>query len=108
MSGPLTVKELSAKLGCGATVHLLDVREDFEWDLGRIPSALHIPLGELGARSAELEGWRGEEVVVYCHHGVRSAHAVAWLAQLGFKNPRNLSGGIDEWSRVVDPAVDRY
>ena len=108
MSGPLTVTELSAKLSGGGRVHLLDVRESFEWDMGRIPGAVHIPLAELGDRSGELAGWREEEVIVYCHHGVRSAHAVAWLIQLGFKNPRNLSGGIDDWSRVIDPAVDRY
>ena len=108
MSEPVTVSELSLKIGGQEEVRLLDVRELFEWEMGYIPGAIHIPLAELGERSGELENWRDQEVVVYCHHGVRSAHAVAWLSQLGFKNARNLTGGIDEWSRVIDPGLDRY
>ena len=108
MSEPVTVSELSLKIGGQGEVRLLDVRELFEWEMGHIPGAIHIPLAELGERSSELESWRNQEVVVYCHHGVRSAHAVAWLSELGFKNTRNLTGGIDEWSRVIAPALHRY
>lgn len=84
---------------------LLDVRETWEWDLARIPPARLLPLGELETSLASLDTNR--EMVVYCHHGVRSRMAVSWLRMQGFR-ARNLAGGIDRWSREVDPSVPRY
>ncbi|MHB1932466.1 MAG: molybdopterin-synthase adenylyltransferase MoeB [Thermoplasmata archaeon] len=85
---------------------LLDVREPEEWAIARIEGARLIPLGELAERVDELTGAR--EIVVYCKMGGRSARAVAQLTELGFRGVRHLDGGIDRWSRDVDPSMPRY
>jgi rhodanese-related sulfurtransferase len=85
---------------------LLDVREDHEWSHCRLPGSLHIPLGELVLRCEELDPERAW--VVVCHHGVRSARAAALLRARGFARVYNLSGGLDRYSRDVDPAFPRY
>jgi rhodanese-related sulfurtransferase len=61
---------------------------------------------ELPDRFSELE--KGEEIVVYCHHGNRSARAVDFLRRMGFENVKNLTGGINAWSLEIDPSVPRY
>lgn len=85
---------------------LLDVREAWEFDVARLPGATHIPLAELPSRLRELDA--GRPVIVYCHHGVRSWHAACFLVQNGFSQVINLAGGIDAWSREIDPALPRY
>lgn len=85
---------------------LLDVREQDEYDTARIEGATLIPLGELPQRVKELP--RDKPVVVHCHHGGRSARAVGFLLQNGFKDVSNLAGGIDAWSERVDSSVPRY
>ncbi len=85
---------------------LLDCREPVELSLARIDGAVHIPMGEIPARLAELDASR--EIVVFCHHGIRSAQVAAFLRREGFANVRNMAGGIDAWSTQVDPAVPRY
>lgn len=76
---------------------LLDVREVAEWRQGRIPGARHLPLGQLAARLAELEGLRPRPVVVYCQSGMRSAAAARTLKSKGFDPVYNLSGGLLAW-----------
>lgn len=100
--------ELSARLRSGQPPRLLDVREPGEHAFASIAGSTLVPLGEIPGRADELEAWRDEEVVVYCHHGVRSAHAIGFLRQLGFSKLLNLAGGIDRWSLEVDPGVPRY
>jgi adenylyltransferase/sulfurtransferase len=85
---------------------LLDVREPFEWEIAHIDSARLIPLGELPARLRELDGHA--DIVTMCHHGTRSRRAAELLRAAGFSKVRNLSGGIDAWSRDVDNTVLRY
>jgi rhodanese-related sulfurtransferase len=89
---------------------LLDVREDWEFDIAAIRidgwTTLHIPMGELPDRLAELD--RSQPVICICHHGVRSAQVVAFLAHHGFEAVYNLAGGIDAWSVQADPQVPRY
>jgi sulfur-carrier protein adenylyltransferase/sulfurtransferase len=85
---------------------VLDVRDDWEWTLGRVEGSVHIPLGELVQRVGELDPQR--PTVVLCHHGVRSFQAALWLARRGFVQVANLAGGIDAWSREVDPKVAVY
>lgn len=85
---------------------LLDVREDYELHLSRLPTARHIPLGDLHARWREIP--RDRPVVVFCHHGVRSYNVVAQLTQAGFTNMINMIGGIDAWARLIDPTLPRY
>jgi adenylyltransferase/sulfurtransferase len=67
---------------------------------------VHIPIEEIELRVEELTP--GDEIVVYCHQGVRSAAVANWLRQLGFTNVRNLAGGLDAWARTVDPSMRRY
>jgi len=87
--------EVAAHCARGEAIRLLDVREPHENAFVALPNSLLIQLGNLPDRIHDLEGWRELEFVVYCHHGVRSAHAVAWLRSQGFGKARNLSGGID-------------
>lgn len=93
-----------------APIVLLDVREPWEWALGRIEVdgvvTLHVPMGDVPSRVQEIDP--DATIVCYCHHGVRSRHVAAFLEQQGYDGLYNLSGGIDAWSRLVDPAVPRY
>ena len=84
---------------------LLDVRQPEEHATAKIDGAVLIPLAELPGRLAELP--KGLPLVVMCHHGMRSAHAVHHLREAGF-DALNLSGGIDAWSREVDSLVPLY
>ena len=104
----MTPLELSERRASGEELPLLDVRELNEHQFAALPESIHIPLGELPERVAELESIRDMECVVYCHHGIRSLHAISYLRQCGFEKLRNLTGGIDLWSLEVDPEVPRY
>jgi rhodanese-related sulfurtransferase len=101
-------KELAEKLRGSNPPCLLDVRQPDEHAFVALPNSTLIPLGELAARADEIDEWREAEVVVYCHHGVRSAQAVAHLRAIGFLCVENLSGGIDRWTDEVDPTLPRY
>ena len=104
----MTPSELAARLRSANPPRLLDVRQPDEHAFVSLPNSTLIPLGELSARADEIEEWKEEEVVVYCHHGIRSANAIAQLRAIGFTNLHNLSGGIDRWSTEVDPRLPRY
>lgn len=86
---------------------LLDVRTYGEHQLVAFPGSLHIPLHELEERSDEWEELRGREVIVYCHHGVRSLAGTAILRERGIE-ARSLAGGIDLYSVTVDQTLPRY
>jgi rhodanese-related sulfurtransferase len=101
----LTPRELAELLGRGGTPFILDVREPHEHAYARIGGSELIPLAMLHRAIDTLP--RERDVVVYCHHGIRSAHAVEMLRGAGVR-ARNLSGGIDRWSTEVDPSVRRY
>ncbi len=100
--------ELKKKLDQKEDFILIDVRENFEYQIAKIPGAKLIPLGQLESKLAELNGFKGKEVVAHCHHGGRSRRALEFLKTKGFKNLVNVSGGIDEWALTVDPSVARY
>jgi rhodanese-related sulfurtransferase len=104
----LTPAQLAARLRAPAPPHLLDVRQPEEHAFAALPGAQLIPLGELPERFEELPAARDTELVVYCHHGVRSAQAAGFLRARGFTRVGNLAGGLDRWSLEVDPAVPRY
>ena len=104
--GEILPEELSERLKRGERPVILDVREPGEVAIASFPGATHIPMGEIASRAAELDP--GQETVVVCHHGIRSAQVAMYLARLGFTRVANLSGGIDLWSVTVDPAVPRY
>jgi rhodanese-related sulfurtransferase len=102
----ITPDDLKAQLADGPAPLLLDVRQDWETRLCRLPNAVHIPIEEIELRVEELNP--EDEIVVYCHQGVRSAAVAHWLRGLGFKSVKNLVGGLDLWARTVDPAMRRY
>jgi rhodanese-related sulfurtransferase len=104
----ITPAELAAWLadsGRGKPV-LLDVREPWEYEKARIEGARLVPMREIPARVAELDP--SSEVVAICHHGGRSQQVAMFLEKNGFKKVHNLVGGVDAWSRSVDPAVPLY
>ncbi len=107
-SSPLiTAPALQQELASAEPPFLLDVREPVEFDFCHLPGATLVPLGEV-ARGAALIP-RDRPVVVYCHHGIRSATAIARLQQqFGFTNLRNLTGGIHAWAEQVEPTMARY
>ena len=102
----VTPTEIRERLERGDRFRLLDVREPLEHRIVRVEAAELIPLGNLPAAIAMLEV--EDEVVVMCHHGIRSAMACDFLVRNGFTRVRNLAGGIDRWSVEVDPTIPRY
>ncbi len=108
----VTPSELDALLRGGEGLVLLDVREDHERAHCRISAPegvvdLHRAMSRIAGHFVELAGL-GRPIVIYCHHGVRSLAVAQWLASRGVGGTINLEGGIDRWSRVVDPSVPRY
>ena len=101
----ITPRELKARLDRGDDLFILDVREPHEYQICNLTGTL-IPLGDLPKRVSELDSSR--EIVAHCRSGVRSANAVEFLRQAGFKKLWNLKGGILAWSDEVDPSVPKY
>lgn len=87
-------------------VVLLDVREPHELRIAAVEATVDIPMGEIPGRLNELD--HDKTIVVMCHGGMRSMQVTGFLAQNGFANVVNLDGGIDAWSREVDPDIPRY
>jgi rhodanese-related sulfurtransferase len=87
---------------------LLDVREPWEHEHAALEGSILIPLGSLAARAEDALPSTSVPIVVYCHHGVRSLHACSALAALGYADLINLAGGIDRYSRDVDPTIPLY
>jgi monothiol glutaredoxin len=101
----LTAPELKAILDAGDAVDLVDVRTEFERSLATIDGARLLDR----AYHDELMGRDRDAALVFqCHHGVRSQAAAEYFQGLGFRRLFNLEGGIDAWSRLVDPSVPRY
>ena len=90
----------------GNNVVVLDVREYHEYDICNIEGSVLIPLGEIADRIDELN--EDDEIIVHCHHGGRSMKATQFLKDKGFKNVKNLAGGIDAWAEKYDPDMPRY
>lgn len=108
MENEIEVQELKALLDAGEKVLLVDVRQDWEHELARLPDSVLLPLHELPERLDELEVPEGGRVVVYCHHGIRSLTGAAILEHAGIRGALSLAGGIDAWSARIDPSVPRY
>lgn len=103
----ISVEELSRRLEAGDAPTILDVRLHEELEIAALDGeTLHIPLHLLPVRLEELDTAR--EYAVLCHHGNRSWQATHYLRSRGFAGMRNVEGGIDRWSAVVDPGVPRY
>ena len=106
MGFTITVQELKARMDQGDAIVLVDVREEWEYNLAKIEGSVLIPLGTLPQSLDKLDP--GTEIVALCHRGMRSADAINFLYQQGYKNVKNLVGGIDAWSLQVDQSVPRY
>jgi len=89
------------------SARLVDVREPWEFARTSIEGSLLMPMGEVAAR-ANQELDPDERLLVLCHHGVRSLNVAVWMRNQGFENAQSVRGGIDAWSREVDPGVARY
>jgi adenylyltransferase/sulfurtransferase len=103
--GDIQVEELKRLLDKGEDIFVLDVREPHEYQICNIGGHL-IPLGDLPKRVSELDS--SKEIVAHCRSGARSAKAVAFLRQAGFKKVHNLAGGILAWADRVDPKMPKY
>lgn len=91
----------------GQPVVLLDVREPWEVATASIDGSTAIPMGEVPARvHTELDP--DDHIVVVCHHGARSLSVTAWLRREGFERAQSMAGGLEQWSREIDPSVPRY
>ena len=103
---PLSVTELNQKRQQNQALFLLDVREPNEYQYAHIADSVLIPLRQIPNLLTDLN--LDDEIVVVCHHGMRSQQAAQYLVQQGFKNVSNLTGGIDAWSCTCDSSVPRY
>jgi rhodanese-related sulfurtransferase len=101
-------REAKARIDRGQAI-LVDVREPEEFAPSRIEGTELMPMQTVPAQLQHLEGLADErELLVLCHHGVRSLQVAAWLRERGIENCFSVAGGIDEWSREVDPGVPQY
>ncbi|MEN9206734.1 MAG: rhodanese-like domain-containing protein [Gloeomargarita sp. GMQP_bins_120] len=91
-------------------LQVLDVREWWEVERACLPGCLHLPLSEFALWSPQIKELLdpAQEVVVVCHHGVRSAQVGAWLLDQGYTQVANLAGGLDAYALLVDPTLPRY
>lgn len=102
----ITATELKKMVKRRKPFVLLDVREPHEYQICHIPGSRLIPLGDVLRRMHEFSS--GDEIVVHCRSGARSALAAEWLIKAGFRKVRNLKGGVLAWADQVDPSVPRY
>ena len=101
-----TVQEVATQLASPTPPRLLDVRELSEWELVHLEPAQLISDGLL---EEILTQWpKDTPIVCYCHHGIRSMNAAAFLSQKGFENVASMRGGIDAWAVEIDPNLPRY
>jgi rhodanese-related sulfurtransferase len=107
---PLEVScaEVKTQLDTGNHLVLVDCREQHEFNLVAIDGAVLLPMSETPARVGELEAHRGRPILVYCHHGMRSAQVAVWLRGQGFTQAQSMSGGIDRWAVEIEPGMPRY
>lgn len=103
----ISVEALVEQLQQSPKPLLLDVREPWEFNFASLPDSLLIPMGDIPSR-AHQELDPDQPIVVVCHHGARSLSVTMWLREQGFEHAQSLAGGIDRWSRAIDPSVPRY
>ena len=106
MPTDISPAELRARLDRKEPIVLLDVRDLWETKLCRLENSTHIPTEEIEFRTGELDP--ADEIVVYCHHGIRSAAVAGYLRAQGFARAVNLAGGLDLWARTIDPSMRQY
>lgn len=99
-------RELKAHLDQGAAPLLLDVREPWEYERCHIEGSQLIPMRQIPEATAQLDPT--QEIVVICHHGIRSRQVAYYLEREGFTNLINLEGGVEAWAQDVDQTMQRY
>jgi len=106
MALEITPQEVKNKLVHKKNITLLDVRTDREHAFCRIEGSLHMPLDKLEGLYTQLE--KDDEIITYCHHGMRSMKAAQFLISRGFTNVKSMSGGIHLWSEEIDASIPEY
>lgn len=104
----ITVEDVKAKLDGGEPLHLLDVREAQELSICSLEGAEHIPMMSLFLGLKKTAADQEAELIVICHHGIRSLEAAQFLQMQGFKNVKSMSGGVEAWATSIDPKMARY
>jgi rhodanese-related sulfurtransferase len=105
----VSAKEVKQRLDSGETLFLIDVRQPEEHAIARIPGSELVPMNSVPSAISSLDEKADQgTLVVFCHHGVRSANVVNWLRGQGVTGVQSMAGGIDSWSLDVDPSVPRY
>ncbi len=110
----ITVLNLNQKIQAGEQFTILDVREPWELKLAQITDSrlVHLPMSQISQQLNEAfpETLRDQqtEIVVMCHHGVRSANVAIWMTQNGWKNVSSLAGGIAAYAEEIDPSIGEY
>jgi rhodanese-related sulfurtransferase len=104
----ITPREVKRRLDAGEQLRLIDVREPREYQTARLDGAELIPMRDIPAALARLDDPDGAPLIVICHHGVRSLQVVNWLREQGVAGCQSMTGGIERWSREIDPSVPRY
>ncbi len=99
-------RDVKARMDRGEQFLFVDVREPWEHQTAHIEGAKLIPLGQIRANFGELDA--AEDVVLFCHHGMRSLDAAAWLRSQGVEGARSMTGGIERWAAEIDPKVPHY
>lgn len=102
----ISVQDLSGIIKSNKGIHIIDVRETFEWDICRIEGTTNIPMSELIECIEKIP--QQEKTVIMCHHGVRSLNVIHYLETKGFHRLINLEGGIDAWAIEIDKSMNRY
>lgn len=102
----ISPEQLKEKLETGSKPILLDVREEWEYEICKIDGSLNISMEHVNQMLEQLSP--ENETIVICHHGMRSFQVGAFLETNGFKHIVNLEGGIDAWARTVDPEMAQY
>ncbi len=107
MDYEINVDQAKSLLASANPPLLLDVREPWEYQTAHLANSTLIPMGEVPAR-AHQELDEDRHILVLCHHGARSLSVTSWLRQQGFEKSQSIAGGIDHWSRVIDPTIPLY
>ena len=108
----ITCQETLTLLQSEKSILLIDCREPEEYAIAHIEEAKLIPMqsipDQLGSIKEELEDTENTPMVIYCHHGMRSAQVATWLHSNGFPQAQSMAGGIDAWAMEIDPSLNRY
>ncbi len=104
----ISCQQVKTLLDAGGSLNLVDCREPDEHAMVSLDGAKLLPTSMLPTAVAELEPLRDEQIVVFCHHGMRSLRMVEWLRGQGFENVQSMTGGIDQWAQEIEPGMVRY